>query len=90
MALLAAIDRYLGDRVEVSGANAGLHVLLWLHHGSSRQQHILRRIEAAGVRVYPVTPFYLSPPTRLGFLVGCASLTESEITEGVRRLATAV
>ena len=29
-ALLEAIERHLGDRVEVSGANAGLHVLVWL------------------------------------------------------------
>jgi GntR family transcriptional regulator/MocR family aminotransferase len=90
VALLAAIERYLGDRVEVSGANAGLHVLLWLRQRPSRQHDILGRIEAAGVRVYPVARFYLSAPKRPGFLLGYASLTESEITEGIRRLATAI
>ncbi len=90
VALLAAIDRYLGDRVEVSGANAGLHVLLWLRQRPPRKHDLLGRIEAAGVRVYPVARFYAFPPKRPGFLLGYASLTEGEITEGIRRLATAV
>jgi DNA-binding transcriptional MocR family regulator len=37
-----------------------------------------------------VARFYLSAPKRPGFLLGYASLTESEITEGIRRLATAI
>ena len=49
-----------------------------------------QRIEAAGVRVYPVTPFYRTPPTRTGFILGYASLTERQITEGVRRLGAAL
>jgi GntR family transcriptional regulator/MocR family aminotransferase len=89
-ALLEAIERHLGDRVEVSGANAGLHVLVWLNHTPARPRALLERIEAAGVRVYPVTPFYVTPPTRLGFILGYASLTERQIGEGIRRLAAAL
>ena len=29
-AMLEAIERNLGDRVQVSGVNAGLHLMLWL------------------------------------------------------------
>jgi GntR family transcriptional regulator/MocR family aminotransferase len=86
--LLRAIDRHFGDRIEVSGANAGLHVLVWINHSAARSQNLLGRIEAAGVRVYPVTPFYLKPPKRLGFILGYSSLSERDITEGVRRLST--
>lgn len=86
-ALLEAIERHLGDRVEVSGANAGLHVLLWLHDTPPRPDTLLARLEAAGVRIYPVAPFYRTPPPRMGFILGYASLTERQIAEGVRRLA---
>src|SRR4030095_12792309 len=30
VALLAAIDRHLGSRVVVEGANAGIHVMIWM------------------------------------------------------------
>ena len=89
-ALLEAIERHLGDRVELSGANAGLHVLLWLNQTPARPQTVLERVEAVGVRVYPVTPFYVTPPKRFGVILGYASLTERQIGEGVRRLATAL
>ena len=87
-ALLTALARHLGDRVEVSGANAGLHVLVWLHGFAARRLPALRRRAAEqGVGVYPITPFYLTPPSRAGLLLGFASLQEKEIEEGIQRLA---
>jgi DNA-binding transcriptional MocR family regulator len=40
------------------------------------------------VGVYPVGPFYARPPRRTGLLLGYTSLTEKEIAEGIRRLAS--
>jgi GntR family transcriptional regulator/MocR family aminotransferase len=89
--ILEAIDRHLGDRVEVTGANAGLHVLLWLKGVRPTQlTAIRRRAEAAGVGVYPVGRFYLKEPRRAGLVLGYAGLSESEIRTGIRRFAEAL
>ena len=88
-ALLEALDRYLGDQVIVSGVDAGLHVLLWFPQVTQRSDADLRACaEHVGVGVYSVAPFYSAPPPHAGFLLGYSSLSEKEITEGIRRLAS--
>ncbi len=90
-ALLEAIDRYIGRQAAVSGVEAGLHVLLWLPEVPQRHVMALRQCsEQLGVGVYSVTPFYSTPPPHAGLLLGYSSLSEKDITEGIRRLATAL
>jgi GntR family transcriptional regulator / MocR family aminotransferase len=90
-AMLDAIARYLGRRAHVSGVNAGLHLMLWLDGVAPGQVRELRlRAARAGVGVYSVAPFYLSPPKRAGLLMGYASLPERQIAEGIRRFAAVV
>jgi GntR family transcriptional regulator / MocR family aminotransferase len=90
-ALLEAVARYLGGDVSVSGVDAGLHVLLWLPRVARRDAAVLRqRAEQLGVGVYSVAPFYSTPPPHAGLLLGYSSLSEKEISEGIRRLASAL
>jgi GntR family transcriptional regulator/MocR family aminotransferase len=90
-AMLEAIERNLGDRVQVSGVNAGLHLMLWLREmPASKTPELEMRAARAGVGVYSVAPFYLNPPNRAGLLLGYASMREKEIAEGIRRLAIVV
>lgn len=85
--MVEAIERHLGDRVEIVGANAGLHVMLRLRDIPMRKLRDLRhRAEEQGVGVYSAAPFYLDPPAGGALLLGYASLTEAEIREGIRRL----
>jgi DNA-binding transcriptional MocR family regulator len=73
---------------EVMGANAGVHVLLWLTGVRARAVvRIVERAAGGGVGVYPVAPYYLEAPRRAGLLLGYASMTEREIRAGIRRLA---
>jgi GntR family transcriptional regulator/MocR family aminotransferase len=89
--LLESIERYLGGRVEVSGAEGGLHILLWLNDTPMRRcADVIARAQQAGVGVYPVAPFYSKQPKRTGLLLGYTSLTETEIAEGIRRLGSVV
>jgi len=88
-ALVEAIDHYLGDQAEVSGVEAGLHILLWLRKVSPGNVEDLRKsAEKMGVGVYSVAPYYSTPPPQAGLLMGYGTLSEKEITEGVRRLAS--
>jgi GntR family transcriptional regulator/MocR family aminotransferase len=42
-----------------------------------------------GVGVYPVAPYFATPPPRAGLLLGYASVDEDAIGEGIARLAEA-
>jgi GntR family transcriptional regulator / MocR family aminotransferase len=88
-ALLDAIARHFGDRAEISGANAGLHVLAWIRARNGRPiRSITEKARQAGVGVYPAAPYYLTPPRRSGVLLGYGSLGEREIRKGIARLAS--
>jgi GntR family transcriptional regulator/MocR family aminotransferase len=89
--MLEAIERYLGSRAQISGINAGLHLVLWLRDlPASRSRELRMRAARAGVGVYPVAPFYLNPPKQVGLLLGYASMPEKQIAEGIRRFASVV
>ena len=91
-ALLAALSAILGDEVTVVGADAGLHVVVWLNRVPRTQEAVLiERAWAAGLGIYPVSPLYARataadlPPT-VGLVMGYASLDEQAIERGVQAL----
>jgi GntR family transcriptional regulator/MocR family aminotransferase len=87
-ALLDALRAHLGGRITVCGAAAGLHVVVWLRDVPARTAGPLARdAAAAGVGIYPITPYYTSPPPRAGFILGYSGLEPGEIRAGVARLA---
>jgi GntR family transcriptional regulator / MocR family aminotransferase len=90
-ALLEALRVNCGDRVQIEGSSAGLHMLVWLPQVTpSKLDSLVRRAAVAGVGVYPVTPNYLEPPRRSGLLLGYGSLEEDEIRQGIQRLGHAL
>jgi GntR family transcriptional regulator/MocR family aminotransferase len=87
-ALLDALTEHLGESVEIMGANAGVHLLVWLRDVPLRGlNRMISAAAAEGVGVYPVAPYYIDPPRRAGLILGYAALTEPEIRTGIRRLA---
>jgi GntR family transcriptional regulator/MocR family aminotransferase len=88
-ALRDAIAKYLGDRVEVTGFGAGAHVVLW---PSSRltEAGVIARAASLGVAVYGISPYFLTPPTAKGLMLGYSRMKEADIREGVRRLSEAL
>ncbi len=91
-ALLASLSATLGDAVTVVGADAGLHIVVWLNRVPMTQEDaLIARAHAAGLGVYPVTPLYAPAPTAArpdtaGLVMGFASLDEQAIKRGVRTL----
>lgn len=86
--LVGALREAFGGRIEIQGENAGQHVLVRLTDGTAEAE-IVRRAQGAGVRVYPVSPYFMGelPEQYQGIvLLGYATLTEEEIQEGVARL----
>jgi GntR family transcriptional regulator/MocR family aminotransferase len=90
-ALIEASAAELGERAELRGADAGLHVLLRLAELRASDVRALREAcRRRGVGVYPAAPFYARPPRHAEVLLGYGSLGEEAIREGVRRLRRAL
>jgi GntR family transcriptional regulator/MocR family aminotransferase len=89
--LVDAIHQEFGERAELCGANAGLHLLAWVRgRDGGMIADAGHKAQRAGVGLYTVEPFYLKPPRRTGIVLGYAPLREREIREGIRRLAAAL
>ena len=90
-ALLVALARHFGERIEISGANAGAHMLVWLTGvRPARTAEIVARAAEAGVGVYSAAPYYFGGAPHAGLLLGYANLEPAEIDAGVARLARAI
>lgn len=84
-ALLSSIDKFLGDRVAVTGDGAGAHVVLWPRN-RIREEELVNSAAERGVGVYGISPYFLKRPSRTGILLGYSRMKETEIREGIRRL----
>jgi GntR family transcriptional regulator / MocR family aminotransferase len=84
-ALLDAIHKYLGDRVEVTGDGAGAHVVLWPRKRIS-ENAVIEKAASQGVGIYGVSRYFLTPRSRRGLMLGYSRMKEEEIQEGIRRL----
>jgi len=87
-ALVAALNEHLGERVRYSPVAAGLHVMIYADSFVD-EARLVRDAAARGVRVYGGAPYHLERPAPPSLLLGFSGLDESEIVEGVRRLAGA-
>jgi GntR family transcriptional regulator/MocR family aminotransferase len=90
-ALLQATGQFLGNRVTIEGANAGIHVMMWAEdRPASDVPQMIRAAAERGVGIYPISPYFLEAPERAGFLLGYASMEEKMIGEGIERLAKVI
>lgn len=88
--LLASLEAQFGDAVEVTGAASGLHVAVWFREpGPGAEETLLANARDLRVGVHPLSPFCATAPSRLGVLLGYSRLRDTEIREGVHRLAMA-
>jgi GntR family transcriptional regulator/MocR family aminotransferase len=88
-ALLDAVHDYLGNRVEVTGYEAGGHVVLWPRDPLS-EASIIERAAERGVRVYGISGYRLRKRSQSGIILRYSRMNEKEIREGIRRLSDAV
>jgi GntR family transcriptional regulator / MocR family aminotransferase len=87
-ALLDAVERHLGARVTVEGANAGIHVMMWINdRPGSDVPSLISAAASIGVGIYPIAPYFMHAPQRAGLLLGYASMDEPMIAECIERLA---
>jgi len=85
-ALLEAIEKHLKGRVEVTGHEAGGHMVLWPLRKVS-EEAVIQRAATEGVRVYGISGYYVKKNLRTGIMLRCLRMTEVQIREGIRRLS---
>ena len=88
--LIFSINQLMKDKVLIHGNNAGLHILLEVKNGMEEKE-LISSAESVGVRVYPVSVFWERPInyTNNMVLIGFSSLSEVEITDGIKLLHSA-
>lgn len=91
--LLNALRHRLGDKVDVEGADAGLHVVAWLNGiPRSAETTLLEGARAMGLGIHAISPLYAadateSLPDRAGLVMGYSALQTGDIERGVHLLA---
>jgi GntR family transcriptional regulator/MocR family aminotransferase len=85
-ALLDAIHKYLGERVEITGEGGGAHVVLWPHKRIS-ENAVIEKAASQGVGVYGISGYFVTKRSRSGLMLGYSRMKEEEIREGIRRLS---
>ena len=84
-ALVEAIRELMGGKLEVIGAEAGMHVAAFLPTGVD-DVAVCRKAAERGVSVRPLSACYLRPQARGGLLLGYGGVDEAGIREGIRKL----
>lgn len=90
-AALTACVKELGFPAKLSGADAGLHMLLTLENGMGEEE-LVERAAAEGVAVYSLSAYWLTPPPEElppTLIMGYARLEAEDIRQAFWRLKAA-
>jgi GntR family transcriptional regulator/MocR family aminotransferase len=85
-ALVDALRRELGGRLEILGAEAGMHLVATLPPELNDQQ-ISARAAGDNLWLWPLSPSYLGKDVRQGLILGFGSTKATEMPAAVNRLA---
>ncbi|RDL48759.1 HTH-type transcriptional regulatory protein GabR [Ensifer sp. M14] len=91
-ALIAALTSCFGEKIDIVGTSAGLHVVVWFRGiGARHEARLIEAARAAGIGIYPVSPLYLArKPDVAGLVLGYAALTPDELRRGAEKLASTI
>jgi GntR family transcriptional regulator/MocR family aminotransferase len=83
--LTSALERELGDQLDVVEANCGMQVLAWLaRRGDDRT--ICRSAYASGLEMLPLSKFAIRPLRRGGLVLGFAAVDSKRTLRAIPRL----
>jgi GntR family transcriptional regulator/MocR family aminotransferase len=88
-ALVDALTRELGNKLDVTVPEAGMHLVVWLPSGMSAKA-AAQRAAASGLHMLPISQFSLRSLQRDGLVLGFASASPQELRAGVHTLALAL
>ena len=87
--LVDALTRELGNRLDVTVPEVGMHLAVWLPSGMNAQV-VAQQAAAYGLHMLPISQFSVRALQRDGLLLGFASASPQELRAGVQTLALAL
>jgi GntR family transcriptional regulator/MocR family aminotransferase len=88
-ALVRAIRFQIGDKVEVVGDEAGMHLVMLLPAGIN-DVVVSKRAAQRGVSAMPLSTCYLRAPGKRGLILGYGGTNPRQIQEGVAKLKLSI
>jgi len=83
--LIESLEEEFGNRLEVHGAAAGMHVSVTMRDGLS-DRAIAAKAAAERLWLMPLSPAYVGKKARQGFVLGFGSTPANQIPRAVRKL----
>jgi GntR family transcriptional regulator/MocR family aminotransferase len=84
-ALVEAIQNQMGGKLEVTGAEAGMHLVAMLPPGVD-DVAVSKKAAALGISAMPLSSCYLKPPARRGLILGYSGADARQIRDGTSKL----
>lgn len=88
-ALVETIHKQMSDKLEVMGAEAGMHLVALLPPGVS-DVAVGRKAAQLGVSAMPLSFCCVKPPARGGLILGYGGVDAKQAHEGVRKLKSII
>ena len=85
-AVIEQLQRKLGNMLELTVPEAGMHLVAWLPDGLDDRE-VAARAASSGLHVAAISQYSLVKPIRGGLLLGYAGTSLEEILAGVEKLA---
>jgi GntR family transcriptional regulator/MocR family aminotransferase len=86
VALLAALQQHLGDRVRASAVRSGMQLVAWLGAGND-DRRIAEACANQGLEVAAVSEFAIAARQPAGMVLGFAGFDDEQIDQGVKGIA---
>jgi GntR family transcriptional regulator/MocR family aminotransferase len=84
--LIQALENYLGDKITILGANAGIHLMVKIETALS-DEIMIQKAAALGIGLISARGYYLQPQHQGEFIFGYAQLEETQIKQGIWQLS---
>ncbi|MFS1516183.1 PLP-dependent aminotransferase family protein [Bacillus sp. SCS-151] len=85
--LIEAIHNYMGNKVNVQGTHAGVHVIISIPHRNETELH--EKAISAGVNIYSAKKYWVGESTAdtAHFILGFGGMSSEKIDEGIKHLS---
>ena len=88
-ALVETIAKQLAEKLEVIGAEAGMHLVALLSRGVS-DVAVARKAAQLGISAMPLSACYSKSPVRGGLILGYGGTDAHQINDGIRKLSLSI
>ncbi|MEM9925491.1 MAG: PLP-dependent aminotransferase family protein [Cyanobacteria bacterium P01_D01_bin.50] len=84
--LVQLLEKHFGNNTQILGEKAGIHLMVRLNTNLTDEE-IIQRAAKVGVGMMSANPHYLTNHPTGEFIFGYGELTETQLREGINRLA---